>query len=275
MFPTHSFHKFFGLLVAAFFSCMLSRAQVPGQWTFMKGSDTLDFIGNYGVRGLPDTTNMPPSAYEAVEWTDAYGNFWLYGGEFSQKIGSDLWKFSPNSNTWTWINGHNKLEQKPVYGTRTVPDTNNTPGERAVCYSWADKTGSLWLYGGLGYYDTGTATFGYSDLWKYYIAANVWTWLKGDTSFATTYHYGTKYVEDTANKPPANIEIGVCWTDKTNNLWLLDNKGCMWRYKIATNNWTWMSGDTTTFTPPAVYGTKGLPDSANTPGHSVLDYTVG
>jgi hypothetical protein len=39
----------------------------------------------------------------------------------------------------------------------------------------------------------------------------------------------------------------------------------MWKYNIASNEWTWMNGSNTLNTLP-VYGTQGIPAATNTPG---------
>ena len=52
----------------------------PGEWTWMKGDSTSGNMGTYGVQGVPSPLNVPPSFYEAIEWRDPSGIFWLYGG---------------------------------------------------------------------------------------------------------------------------------------------------------------------------------------------------
>jgi hypothetical protein len=56
-------------------------------WTWMSGSNVISQNGNYGIQGIPDESNMPPSRDLACGWTDLHGNFWLFGGAvFSSKI---------------------------------------------------------------------------------------------------------------------------------------------------------------------------------------------
>src|ERR1700730_2024668 len=51
-----------------------------GQWTWMSGSNLGDQSGTYGIQGTPAPNNVPGARAYAVRWTDAAGNFWLFGG---------------------------------------------------------------------------------------------------------------------------------------------------------------------------------------------------
>ena len=168
-----------------------SHAQ-PGEWTWMKGSSGNSGAPVYGTQGVASIANTPPALYEAAEWTDHDGNFWMFGGirDFSSEYNT-LWKFNPATNEWTWVKGSTTCCQAGVYGTLGVPSINNTPGARSwgAC-SWVDNDGHLWLYGGIGYDISG----GYqvlSDLWKYDIATNEWTWVYGPNSGTIAVDYGT------------------------------------------------------------------------------------
>jgi hypothetical protein len=254
------------------FSCY---AQVPGQWVWKSGSSSTNYAGNFGTMGVASLTNAPPALYEAAEWTDLSGNFWLYGGMLTGGFSDDLWRFDPISNEWTWMKGHHLNNQKQVYGVRGVAASTNSPGMRFYSHSWTDLAGNLWLYGG-GSYPNSVLGGNYGDLWKYNISTNEWIWMKGDSNANKPAHYGIKGVEDILNQPPASNENGISWTDNSSNLWLLDNEGALWRYRMTTNNWTWMKGDSTDTTTPhvsPVYGTKGVAAINNTPGFNYFSYT--
>ncbi len=273
---THSKHvillSFILVIQTIFFPFSQMYAQTPGQWAWEKGSDTSNYIGNFGTQGVADAANQPPGLYEACEWTDLDGNFWLYGGNRINAFSDDLWKYDPVTATWTWVRGHNSPNNRAVYGIQGIPSPVNSPGLRTTSYSWVDHNGDLWLYGGLGYYDMNSA-IPYSDLWRYNIATNMWTWMKGDSgnSIAAP-HYGSKGVEAPSNRPGAIDEMGIAWTSGNNDLWLLDYNGCLWKYRIATNSWTWMKGDTILY-PAPIYGTKGVAAPNNTPGYNYFSYT--
>src|SRR5215212_7780866 len=74
-------------------------AQPPGQWMWIHGPNTPNSAPVWGTQGVPSPANVPPAEYEAAEWTDPSGNFWLFGG-FSY---AGLWKYQPAINQWTWM----------------------------------------------------------------------------------------------------------------------------------------------------------------------------
>jgi N-acetylneuraminic acid mutarotase len=129
----------------------------------------------------PGAGNTPGSRYEATGWTDSTGNFWLFGGiayDASGQFGylNDLWEFNPSVNEWAWMGGSN-LTSCPngtngtcglsgVYGAVGTPATTNNPGARASAATWADHSGNLWLFGGLGF-DSNNSKGWLSDFWKY------------------------------------------------------------------------------------------------------------
>jgi hypothetical protein len=81
------------------------------------------------------------------------------GGDFT-----DVWKYSPATNMWTWIGG-TITPEFTVYGTQGIPSASNIPGKRTEAASWMDKNGDLWMFGGLREETTGSGLS--NDLWKY------------------------------------------------------------------------------------------------------------
>src|SRR6185503_13330319 len=138
---------------------------------WMKGDNTGNQPGNYGTIGVAAPANKPAARYEAAQWTDLLGNFWLYGGGIAAIRFSDLWKYNPGTNEWTWMHGSQSMNVPTVRGTQGIPNAANTPGGNGFgAATWTDLNGNLWLYGGEG---NGSV---FNDLWKYDIAANQWTW---------------------------------------------------------------------------------------------------
>lgn len=236
-----------------------------GEWTWMNGDSTINSFGHFGTQGVFHQLNSPPAFYEACEWTDKEGNFWLFGGVSPLYEYGDLWKFNPDINQWAWINGTGLPAQPPVYGTQGIPSPTNSPGSRGWGVpTWVDTSGNLWLFGGY-------AGDCFADLWKYDIATNEWAWMKGPANFSTLHHYGTMGVADPANFPWRKTETNITWTDNNNNLWVFGGgiggssfNNDLWKYNIGTNEWAWMKGDTL-FNQQSVYGIKGVSDSANKP----------
>src|ERR1035438_9674005 len=95
------------LLFALFtVSCSLFTAKAQqGQWTWMNGSNLPGAPGHFGTQGVFAAGNTPPGFYEAGEWTDKEGNFWLFGGLGLNPYYSDLWEFKAGINQWAWIKG--------------------------------------------------------------------------------------------------------------------------------------------------------------------------
>jgi hypothetical protein len=67
-----------------------------GEWTWMSGSNVYGQKGTYGNLGTAPGGNVPGARYQAVGWTDAAGNFWLFGGYGYDSTGTlgdliDLW----------------------------------------------------------------------------------------------------------------------------------------------------------------------------------------
>jgi N-acetylneuraminic acid mutarotase len=247
-------------------------------WTWINGSNIPSQPGIYGTQGIASATNTPGGRYESVTWTDAAGNFWLFGGygHPAVLVGgyanlNDLWKYNHASNQWTWVNGANTNNQAGVYGTLGTPSAANHPGARYSSTSWTDASGNLWLFGGNVFSATGTDYF--NDLWKYNPSTNQWTWVNGANTVNQAGVYGTQGIPDVANRPGARRE-SAGWTDASGNFWLFggtnytgssDFLNDLWKYNPTTNQWTWVSGATTA-NQIGVYGTRGIPAATNRPG---------
>jgi hypothetical protein len=265
--------KTFTLLLGFLLVGLFADGQTPGEWTWMNGDSAANSAGHYGTQGFFDTLNTPPSAYEACEWTDKNGNFWLYGARGY----SNLWEFKPSINQWAWIKGPGAVSQPPNYGIQGIPSPTNSPGYRSLGVpTWVDTTGNLWLFGGMDYTGSGYK----SDLWKYNISTNEWTWINGSTLSNQPGVYGIMGVPNLNNHPGGRMETNATWTDDDNNLWIYGGLGFgdsstafsthsgiadLWKYNISTNEWAWMNGSTV-FGQAPVYGTKGIPSINNTPG---------
>ena len=108
-----------------------------------------------------------------------------------------------------------------------------------------------------------------------YAGPHEWTWMSGANTTNQVGVYGTKGVADADNVPGARLN-SRSWTDSSGNLWLFGGDGYdsvgsigllndLWRYDMATNEWTWMSGSSTRY-QGGVYGTQGTPGDVNVPG---------
>ena len=93
--------------------------------------------------------------------------------------------------------------------------------------------------------------------------------MQGDPVGQAPAHYGVKGVASSANVPPARSNA-CTWTDTSGNLWMYGGSAFsnyysdMWMFNTAANQWTWISGDSTS--KPVTYGTLGVASATNTPG---------
>ena len=262
------------------------------EWTWEGGSSTPNQPGIYGTQGTASPSNIPGAREAATSWTDASGNFWLFGGIGYDSIGgypadiNDLWKFNTANGTWTWVSGSNvnalTSVARGVYGTEGVPAAANVPGARDGAAGWADSNGKLWLFGGYGYDSAGT--FGaLNDLWEFGPTANTWTWISGSSTVFAAGVYGTQGVPSAANVPQARERV-ASWIDGSGNLWFFGGIGWntnsagmlndLWKFDPATNMWAWMSGSDS-FDAIGVYGTEGTPAANNGPSNVSCNSTTG
>ncbi|HRC32547.1 MAG TPA: kelch repeat-containing protein [Bacteroidia bacterium] len=236
-----------------------------GTWTWISGSSNANALGVFGTQGIPSVNNHPPAVYEPCEWKDKQGNFWIYGGTYNSYC--DLWKFNPTTLEWTWVKGSGLQNMPTYYGTKGVANISNSPGVRSFCsITWVDTSGNFWIFGGAN---------SSNALWKYDIANNMWTWVNGTTNTNAYGVYGIKGVPAASNVPGIRKETCSGWTDSLNNLWLFGGFGNgvsalgylddLWKYNIATNEWTWMAGDFG-INKLANYGVKGVSSATNNPG---------
>ncbi len=157
----------------------------------------------------------------------------------------------------------------PVYGSQGVASSNNDPGSREHAYLCADNSGNVWLFGGL-------SNAGYrNDLWKFDPSTGNWTWVSGGNGTYAYGNYGTQGSGSTSNAPGCRYGGGMI-ADNNGNLWLFGGYGFssnnsyvymndLWKYNIASGQWTWVKGQSTGGNANATYGTTGVANSANIP----------
>jgi N-acetylneuraminic acid mutarotase len=251
------------------------------QWTWMSGSSTVPNAsdtcqpGVYGTLGVASAGNVPGGRNYAASWTDANGNFWLFGGPGCDSAGTqallnDLWKFNPSTNQWAWMGGSSKAlytayGSPGIYGTQGVASAAIVPGGRWTTSSWTDSSGNLWLFGGEGFDSIGARGY-LNDLWEFNPSTNEWTWVSGSSTLGNSncYQpgiecsqpgiYGTLGQSAAGNIPGGRI-AAVGAFDSNGNLWLFggeNNAGGinnemndLWKFNPQTNQWAWMSGSNT------------------------------
>ena len=242
-------------------------------WTWIKGSNTPDAVGNYGTIGVESSTNVSGARASSSTWV-VNGNLYLFGGASTDNSGSsirlnDLWSYNPVTNNWTYIKGSTAFDVMGTYGTMGVAASANTPGGKVGANSWTYNN-KLYLMGGQG--RGSTTTFGIlNDLWSFDIITNNWTWLKGSNTANPVANFGTIGVSNTANTPGRKTQSST-WT-YNGKLYLFgtisvsssETSNDLWEYNPANNNWTWLKGSNSAYVQ-GNYGNLGVTVNTNMPG---------
>ncbi len=191
-------------------------------WTWVSGSSLPLALGTYGTKGVAAPDNAPGARAGAVSFTDAAGDFWLFGGygRVATTWGrlNDLWRW--DGTNWTWMSGSSAQNQPGVYGTRGVAGAENTPGARDEAVSWTDAIGNLWLFGGSGFAATAGGLL--NDLWKW--NGTSWTWVAGSDTPNQPGTSGSLRIAAPANTPGARSGA-VAWRDASGNPMLFGGRG--------------------------------------------------
>jgi hypothetical protein len=256
-------------------ACSLNAAATD-IWTWAAGADYVDAPGVYGTEGSPAAGNTPGARREAVSWTDAAGNFWLFGGNSVGNVGmlNDIWKYTPSAKQWGWEGGSSVVGAAASYGTKGTAAAGNNPGAREGSAKWADAAGNLWLFGGDSLANQSWQES--NDLWSYSPTSGLWTWVGGMATAGDAGSYGTQGTAASANLPPSRTEA-VSWIDSAGTFWLfggaqLSANGSysvvfndLWSYNPGTGVWTWVSGSSSP-NAAGVYGVQGTASAGSTPG---------
>jgi N-acetylneuraminic acid mutarotase len=252
-----------------------------GFWTWQGGPQFGDQSGAYGTQGVPLASSIPGGRSGAAQWTDANGNFWLFGGLGYDAAGNagylnDLWEYNVTTSKWSWQGGSSLLTQfgnsyldygsTGMYGTQNVSASSNLPPGRSDAMYAVDATGNLWLFGGFGY-SSSSSQGSFDDLWTYNISSKIWTWVSGSQALNQPVSYGTQGVPyDPSVHFPGCRSGGALWADNNGFLWLFGGiLGDLWRIDTASRQVTWVSGSPAS-NGPGSYGIISVPATTNMPG---------
>jgi hypothetical protein len=256
-----------------------------GQWNW-QSSSVFPIVDQAGIYP-PNANPYPGARTNAVSWTDASGNFWLFGGFGKDGAGTlgflnDLWVYT--GGKWTFVSGSSLANQIGIYGTPGVASATNAPGGRQEAVGWADVAGNLWLFGGEGEDGNNPATANgiLNDLWVYSIAAKQWTFVVGNTNANQTGVYQAQTVvgpvSTTGAASTCGLAVGltvgsnvICspvstagalpgsrwgasgWTDAGGNLWLFGG----WGLDSTGTNGNGALNDLWVYTPNSTAGQPG------------------
>lgn len=245
-------------------------------WTWVNGDSTAAHPAVYGIKSQPSASNRPGGIFSPITWTDACGNFWLFGGFGYSGTGfgflNTLWKYSPGANQWTWVAGDSLTDISGHYGIKGVAGSGGYPGARYGSATWFDQKGVLWLYGGYGW--DGASTGVLADLWNYDTYSGQWTWVSGDTLIDQPQVFGPKGDAGHSYRPGSRY-LSASWMYGNDKLYVFGGYGqqgnsqgelnTLWVYDKYDDTWTWLTGDSV-ISPAAVYGSKRVGATGNTPG---------
>jgi hypothetical protein len=268
-----------GTATAAVANVTVVCSLAPGTtdvWTWVDGAGYVDAAGVYGIQGTAAASNAPGARRQPIAWTDAAGNFWLFGGNSAGNVVmlNDLWEYSPSTAQWVWQGGSDIAGAAASYGSQGAPAPANNPGAREGAAHWTDAAGDLWLFGGDS--RAGQNWQEFNDLWSYNPTTGLWTWVGGSNAAANAGSYGTLGVAAAGNLPPARTDA-ISWVDSAGVFWLfggtqLNSSGGylaafndLWSYNPTTALWTWVDGSSTP-NATGVYGTQGTAAAGNVPG---------
>jgi Galactose oxidase, central domain/Kelch motif/Secretion system C-terminal sorting domain len=226
------------MLAFAGFLRFSSAPAQTGSWIWVNGSSTTN---------LSATSTTPGSRDSQAYWSDASGNFWVFGGEDynNNTAYNDLWEYS--SNQWTRVSANST--------------SSGVPSARYAAVGVADHQGNFWIFGG----SKGSAC--YNDLWEYNPTAKTWSHMSGSTSAnATTVYSGS-------SAGPGARCYAAAAVDGSGNIWLFggqDQNGNdyndLWKYSTSSGQWTFVSGTKNTTNNTGVYsGGSTAPGARN--GH--------
>ena len=137
----------------------------------MSGQANAYIAGTYGQRGVPSTSNYPPSKrYHSAFFDMTTRTMWIFGGSSSAVIGtnrsslslhfifigtyysSDLWRYSVNDSIWTWMSGSNGTSNGnyATYGLQGIEGPTVTSGGRTAYALFYNATaGVFYVHGGM------------------------------------------------------------------------------------------------------------------------------
>ncbi len=274
--------------LAGRYTAKITHSQPPGrQWRLEGGSPDSDLGQNlpavYENRGSVSGVTHPGSRFGSFSWAGRDGLLHLFGGTgiWSRVISAatakgavraDHWVFDPKSQLWSWQSGQSSGNPFPRTPTPGL-SPNNFPGARTSGVSWVDGNGDFWMFGGV-YSDLVSVVVYHNDLWRFVPRLKAWEQVRAISLSS----FGQKGIPSATNQPPARSD--ACgWTDPEGNLWLfggttddsisggLGESDCwndLWKFDIATRQWTWVSGSSSQgtqnqITAPATPGSREVP----------------
>lgn len=213
----------------------------------------------------------PGNRMDAAMWADANGVVWLFGGfsagrSLMSGIKNDMWKFE--NGEWEWVHGTKDNGDFTYYGEKNKPHPDALPEGRRNAATWQDLDGNFYIFGGNNNKPMDDV------VWRW--NGKAWAWIAGTpgayNQAPDTAVIGKPHPDNT----PGSRSNMSTWTDQQGHLWIFGGLGRdlsdtteprrlndLWEF----NNKEWICHEYHDTTERfAIYGTKGVADSANRPG---------
>lgn len=212
------------------FSDMWKYNITSNNWVWMHGPNEPNRNGVYGTPLVSALTNVPGARSIAAQYyDDVNSKFYIFGGlGFSQAdYGNlnDLWHYDVATNEWVFHNGEFLSESFGSFGEKYVASPNNNPRSRTGASMWIDfETQKLYLFAGTRIYTDESGELFYSepmsDLWRYSIESNIWTWIGGPKEPLIGANYNEQGIEDPTNYPGAIWQVTVYFDQSLKTAWV-------------------------------------------------------
>lgn len=238
-----------------------------GKTAWIAGSQMLNQAAVPGNIGVAAPTNYPPGlSYAAAAYDKTRKILWIFGGQISGGVVNALWKW--DGTNWTWVKGSSTLtSQNGVYGTKGTAASANTPGSRYGASLWIDSTGNVWLFGGLGFGESGSSAR-LNDLWKF--NGTDWTWVNGSKSTESAGFYSAPGVVNANNNPASRSQANLA-LDSNGKVYMYGGDADsgyyadLWTFTEATG-WVLLFGSNAKGIIYGNYGVKNVTTASNKPG---------
>ena len=242
-------------------------------WVLLRGDSTLNGRSRYSDSSGWKKT--PPSMTGPIYWTNSEGQFNIYGGnvidssfKYPYFYTNEWWQYDSTgwhvkqaaSNVYYYSSKAKYPKEKGVF------TEGAHPGRRRSSATSTNKSGDLFIYGGLAVIDAVGQDLKRSDLWT--TNGTDWAWLAGDTTFDKR----SKYCTQNGNLKchPGATWSAMAWVDQKDHFWMFsddieDSKYPSEFWKWDGSHWEMVNKDKWTYTK-GVYGVMGQADTSNWPG---------
>ncbi|GGH71440.1 Kelch repeat-containing protein [Phaeocystidibacter marisrubri] len=254
------------------------------EWVWISGQTTINSHNPSVTAGTPSSNNFPGGREGAAMWIDESGgdiSIYIFGGAaYDSNIlfgeCSDLWKYSVNNGTWTYVKGGLTRIWGGSYGTKGTSASGNYPGARQNASYWQSPiTGKFYMFGGRGYNGGGYCQL--NDVWEFDPSTELWTWVSGSSGQCAQTTINQSSVYHPSNIPGARERTATWVVDSVvyiygglgyGNTSTYGHLSDMWKYSMVSNKFKPIEGNTATYAVniKSSYGTKGVENGSNLPG---------